>query len=77
VSQVAGEPDAVRQGALGVLALVGSGSILIAVVSAFPEFLCSSRSGPSHNHDGERQAGHFGRRQRPDVMPILERLLDG
>ena len=77
VQRVAGEPEAGEQGALDVVVLVASSSGLVAAIKVLPEFLKSRRTGLSITASVKGESFTLTATNVDEVMPILERLLDG
>jgi hypothetical protein len=77
VSRVAGQPGTGEQGALDVLAVLGSSSGLVAAVRVLPEFLRSRKTGLSITMTVSGEPFTLTATNVDEVMPILDRLLDG
>ena len=76
-ARIAGSPGPGEQGVLDALTLVAGSSGLVAALKIIPEFLRSRRSGLSIQAIVKGRAVTLNATNVNDVMPILERLLDG
>lgn len=76
VDRTAGTPGDGELGALEVLAVVASSSVLVAAIKVLPEFLRAKRSGISITMTLKDQPFTVDATNVDEVMPILERLLD-
>jgi Effector Associated Constant Component 1 len=77
VSRIAGEPGAGEQGALDVLAVLASSGGMLAAIKVLPEFLRSRKTGLSITTTVKGEPFSLTATNVDEVMPILERLLDG
>jgi hypothetical protein len=77
VSRIPGSPSAGDQGALDVLAVLASSSGLIAAIKVLPEFLRSRKTGLSITMKINDEAFTLTATNVDEVMPILNKLLDG
>lgn len=77
VSRTAGRPKPGEQGALDVLTAVASSSGLIAVIRTIPGYLRARRSGIAVRTTVQGREFTLTVQNVDDVMPIIERLLDG
>lgn len=76
VERIAGMPSTAEQGALDVLAVVGSSSGLIAAIKVLPEFLRSRKTGMSVTMTVRGEPLTLTATNVDEVMPILDRLLN-
>jgi len=77
VSRISGLPDHGELGALDVLAAVAGSSGLVTAIRVLPEFLRSRRSGLAVTVTAKNRSVTLEASNIDEVMPILEKLLDG
>jgi hypothetical protein len=77
VTRVAGHPGPGEQGSLDVLTVLASSSGLVAAIRILPAFLRSRKAGLSIKMTVNGKPFSLTATNVDDVMPILERLLDG
>jgi len=77
VSRTAGRLAAGEQGALDVVAVLAGSSGMVAALKMVPEFLRSRRTGLSIRTTVKGEQFILNATNIDEVMPILERLLDG
>ncbi len=77
VSRAAAMPSLGEQGALDVLVVLASSSGLVAAIKVLPEFLRSRKTGLSITATVKGEPFTITATNVNEVMPILEKLLDG
>ena len=77
VSRVAGEPKPGELGTLDVIAVLASSSGLLAAIKVLPEFLRSRKTGLSITMTVQDKPFTLTATNVDEVMPILDRLLNG
>jgi hypothetical protein len=77
VSRITGKPRAGEQGALDVVGVLAGSSGLVAAVRVLPEFLRSRKTGLSITATVKGEPFTLTATNVDEVMPILEKLLDG
>jgi hypothetical protein len=77
VRVIPGQPEPGEQGAMDILALLASSSGLVAAIKTLPEFLRSRKTALSVTVTVEDKSVTLTATNVDDVLPILDRLLDG
>jgi hypothetical protein len=77
VAHSPGRAEHGEQGALDVLTIAADSSVLVAVVNALPGFLRSRRAGLSVTMTAKGKKLTVTADNAEDVLPVLDRLLDG